>query len=79
MIILDSSFVVAFHNERDVHHEAAARVMGDVIGGKWGRALLLEYVFLEVVTVVMARRGLAIAASVGTALLEARELHSPAD
>jgi len=74
MIVLDSSFVVAFHNERDVHHEAAARTMGDVIAGKWGRVLLLEYVFVEVVTVVMARRGLRAAVNVGTALLEAREL-----
>jgi predicted nucleic acid-binding protein len=74
MIVLDSSFVVAFHNERDVHHRAAARTMGDVVAGKWGRALLLEYVFLEVVTVVMARRGLPAAAKVGTALLEARDV-----
>ena len=48
--------------------------MDQLIAGKWGRALLLEYVFLEVVTVLLARRGLSVASTVGTALLQAREL-----
>jgi len=74
MIVLDSSFLVAYHNERDVHHEAAAKTMADFIAGTWGRGLLLEYVFVEVVTVVMARRGLAAATKVGTALLEASDV-----
>ncbi|MBA3560355.1 MAG: type II toxin-antitoxin system VapC family toxin [Gemmatimonadaceae bacterium] len=39
-----------------------------------GRALLLEYVFLEVVTVLRARRGLSLASSVGGTLLAAREI-----
>ncbi len=44
------------------------------MAGAWGRALLLEYVFLEVVTVLLARRGLETASRVATALLEAREV-----
>lgn len=48
--------------------------MDELIAGKWGRALLLEYVFLEVVTVLLARRGLSIASTVGSVLLQAREL-----
>lgn len=74
MIVLDSSLLVAYHNERDVHHAAAAAVFEEVAEGRWGRALLLEYVFLEVVTVLLARRGLATAASVGAILLQAREI-----
>ena len=74
MLILDSSFLVAWHNKRDAHHAAAARVMERLLAGEWGRALLLEYVFLEVVTVLLARRGLETAATVATALLESREL-----
>jgi len=73
VIVLDSSFLVACHNERDVHHAAAATVLEEVIGGRWGRALLLEYVFLEVVTVLLARRDLATAQTVGALLLQARE------
>lgn len=74
MVVLDSSFVIAYHNARDVHHTAAVRAMGELTGGKWGRALLLEYVFLEVATVLLARRGLSVAAAVGSALLQALEI-----
>jgi predicted nucleic acid-binding protein len=74
VVVLDSSFLVAYHNTRDAHHAAAARGMLRLVGGEWGRALLLEYVFLEVVTVLMARRDLSVATEVGSRLLTAREL-----
>lgn len=74
MIILDSSFLVAFHNTRDVHHEAASRIMPQLISGKWGQALLPEYVFLEVATVLLARRGREAATKVTRILLQAREV-----
>ena len=48
--------------------------MVHLIAGHWGRALLLEYVFLEVVTVLRARRDLSIASAVGNTLLKAREI-----
>lgn len=74
MVVLDSSFVIAYHNARDVHHAGAVRAMDELTGGKWGRGLLLEYVFLEVVTVLLARRGLSVASTVGSVLLQAREI-----
>jgi predicted nucleic acid-binding protein len=74
VIVLDSSFLVAFHNTRDVHHEAARSVMERLVRGEWGRALLPEYVFLEVVTVLAARRSLGTAVSAGEALLRAQEV-----
>lgn len=74
MVVLDSSFLVAYHNARDVHHAAAADAMRRVVAGEWGRALLLEYVLAEVATVLLARRGLQTASSVVTALLESREV-----
>ena len=74
MIVLDSSFLVAYHNSRDAHHEAAAEVMARLLDGEWGRGLLLEYVFLEVATVLMARRGPEVASEVADVLLGAREL-----
>lgn len=74
MIVLDSSFLVACHNARDAHHAAAARVLAEIIAGRWGRGLLLEYVFLEVMTVLLVRRGLDVATRVGARLLEAREV-----
>lgn len=74
MIVLDSSFIIAYHNTRDVHHAAAKPVMEEIISGRWEQSLLLEYVFLEVVTVLLARRGLAVAANVASILLQAHEL-----
>ncbi len=74
VVILDSSFLIAYHNTRDVHHADACGAMEDLLAGVWGRGLLLEYVFLEVVTVLFARRGLPVASMVATVVLEAREL-----
>jgi predicted nucleic acid-binding protein len=74
VIVLDSSFLIAHHNTRDVHHVAAARVMARLLAGEWGRTLLLEYVFLEVVTVLLTRRGLGVANEVATRLLQAEDV-----
>lgn len=74
MIVLDSSFLVAYHNRTDVHHPRAVPAMEDLLAGDRGRLLLPEYVFLETVTVLMARRDLRKALEVGDLLLEAREV-----
>jgi predicted nucleic acid-binding protein len=47
MIVLDFSFIIAYHNARDVHHAAAKPIMEEVASGKWGNATLSEYVFLK--------------------------------
>lgn len=74
MIVVDSSFLIAFHNERDAHHSAARALMERFLQGEWGRGLLLEYVVLEVATVLLVRRNLAVAAAVARLLLAAAEL-----
>ncbi len=74
MIVLDSSFLIAFHNESDFNHSKAVGVMDRVVAGEWGPALLLEYVFLEVVTVLRMRLDLTSAVGVAEALLRAREI-----
>lgn len=48
--------------------------MVHLVAGEWGQAILLEYVFLEVVTVLRARKDLKTATEVGTALLQSREV-----
>lgn len=73
-VVLDSSVVVAHHNVRDVHHESATEIIGQIAEGRWGHALLLEYVVLEVATVLLARRGHDVAARVVNVLLGAREV-----
>ena len=73
-IVLDTSFLVAYHNERDSHHPRALEVMEEVTSGRWGSALLPEYVFLELTTVLARRRDLAAAVSAGQWLLAAGDL-----
>jgi predicted nucleic acid-binding protein len=48
--------------------------MGALLAGQWGKPLLLEYVFLEVVTVLMIRLDASLASSVARTLLQAREV-----
>jgi predicted nucleic acid-binding protein len=74
VIVLDSSFLIGFHNERDADHQEASALMDRFLAGEWGRGLLLEYVFLEVATVLLLRRDLQAAARVGRLLLDAQEL-----
>jgi predicted nucleic acid-binding protein len=73
-IVLDTSFLVAYHNQGDAHHARALSVMEEVTSGKWGVALLPEYVFLELTTVLARRRDLAAAVSAGEWLLAMEEL-----
>jgi predicted nucleic acid-binding protein len=74
VIVLDSSFLIAFHNQQDGHHLAAGALMDRFLAGEWGKGLLLEYVFLEIVTVLLVRRDHSVAARVGQILLNASEL-----
>lgn len=74
MIVLDSSFLCAWYNDRDTHHAEAREIMQRFLAGEWGRGLLLEYVFVEVVTVLLARRGRDSAIDSAHRLLTAREL-----
>jgi predicted nucleic acid-binding protein len=74
VIVLDSSFLIGFYNDRDAHHPKASSLMREFLDGRWGKGLLLEYVYLEVVTVLLVRADLATAASVAGILLESEEL-----
>lgn len=74
MIVLDSSFLIAFHNQNDAHHPAAAQAMAHFLAGRWGRGLLAEYVFLEVTTVLALRLDKSEAVRVGELLLQSQEL-----
>lgn len=74
MIVLDTSFLVGFYNERDAHHTQSSIWMRDFLDGRWGKGLLLEYVFLEVMNILLVRTGLASAASTANLPLESEEL-----
>lgn len=73
MIVLDSSFLIGFYNSRDAHHTRAAALRGQFLEGRWGNGLLLEYVYLEVVTELLTCAGAAAAVKAGSDLLESKE------
>lgn len=73
-VVVDSSFLIAFHGKRDAHHEAAVEGMIRLDREEWGPALLPEYVFLEVVTVLAARADRATARHAGEMMLRSTQL-----
>jgi len=54
---VDTGVLVAFHNTRDLNHEAATRLVESIAGGEMGSAYTTDYVFDEAVTVALARTG----------------------
>lgn len=54
-VLVDSSILVAFRNEKDENHEEAIRVMRDITDGKYGKPIITDYIFDETVTVCFAR------------------------
>lgn len=72
MIVLDSSFFIAFKNRRDAHHEAAVAHMPEV--ARSAPMLVHEYAFAEIVTVLGARVGPAAGVEAGQELLGSVEV-----
>jgi predicted nucleic acid-binding protein len=74
VIFLDSSAIIAFKNADDVNHMSAVRVFERISNGEYGQAVITEFIFSEVVTVLLLRRGLETAVAVGRVLVEADEI-----
>lgn len=74
MIVLDTSFLVGLHNASDAHHPAARALQQEYQGGRWGQGILLEYVFVETMTVMMVRHSLPSAIEAGQLLLAAADV-----
>ena len=72
MILLDSSLIVAYSNEADENHVKALRLMGTMDEGKYGTLSITDYVFDEVVTVMLLKtKDLARVADLGKNILDA--------
>ena len=55
MILLDSSLIIAYSNKSDVNHEKAIKIMKDVDRGRYGTPVITDYIFDEVVTVMLLK------------------------
>jgi len=55
MIFLDSSLIVAYSNKADVNHNKALQVIEDIDKGMYGSSFITDYIFDEVVTVMLVK------------------------
>jgi len=55
LIFLDTSFLAAYFNATDIHHEEASETAKQIAEGRHGVAYTSDYVFDELVTVMLSR------------------------
>ncbi|MBS7654970.1 type II toxin-antitoxin system VapC family toxin [Candidatus Bathyarchaeota archaeon] len=72
MILLDSSFIIAYSNEVDENHNKAFQIAKDIDLGIYGAPVITDYIFDEVVTVMLIKvKNLMKVIELGEALLNA--------
>lgn len=74
MILLDSSFLIAYYNTKDNNHQETEVIMPRITSGYYGQAEITDYIFDETVTYIAARQGFEPAIKVGTNLLKGVEI-----
>lgn len=74
MIFLDSSVIIAYKNADDVNHKKARDIFHHISKGKYGKAVVSEFILSEVTTVLALKINLDAAVEVGNVLLDAREI-----
>jgi uncharacterized protein len=55
VIILDTSFLIALLNNRDNNHPQALVIMEDLLVGKYGNRVVLDYILDEAITTTWIR------------------------
>ena len=75
MILLDSSFIIAYKVEDDEHHEKASRLIDKIVTGEYGPPVITDYIFDESITVVFNKtHQLKIAIGLGNELMGALDI-----
>ena len=75
MIILDTSFIASYFNERDQNHLKAAELMKGIANLKFGPVYITDYIFDETVTVAFIRlKNLPKAVEIGNHLLKSSKI-----
>ena len=55
MVLLDSSFLIAYYNQTDIHHKKSFEIMKEIGSGEYGQPIIPDSVFNEVVNVLFNR------------------------
>ena len=74
MILLDTSFIIAYYSVRDKNHARAKELMGDLANGSHGSLAITDYVFDETVTGFLKTGGITGASKLGATLLGSLKL-----
>jgi len=67
-IFLDTSFLVAFYNKRDKNHSKARRLISEA--DKQTTFVISDYIFDEILTVLLVRGGKSLSVDAGRKILE---------
>jgi uncharacterized protein len=54
-ILIDANVICAFANIDDVHNKRATNLLNDVLSLKYGKVIITDYVFDEIITVALRR------------------------
>lgn len=72
--LLDSSFMIAFFNIKDINHETAKKIMQKLKEGVYGKLFISDYIFDEFVTLAAKRARPDLAVEWGQMLLESDKI-----
>lgn len=69
-VLLDTSFIIALADERDVHHNKALALQAKIDNSDFGAVCVSDYVFDEVIAVALRKQGKQKATALGNDLVE---------
>jgi predicted nucleic acid-binding protein len=70
MILLDTSFLIAYTDTRDKHHDEALIKEVEIDKDRFGSAVITDYIFDEIMTLMLGRIGQEKASQYGEKLLK---------
>ncbi len=73
-ILLDTSFLIAFDNEKDVHHKKARELWSKIKEKQFGIYFITDYIFDEVIAVTMRKKDFERAKILGKQIKESLDI-----
>lgn len=75
-IIIDTGVLYAFYNNKDDNYEIAKNIISDILDGKYGQPIILDYVFDELMSLIQYRtKRNDLATKVGNEILKHNAYH----
>lgn len=73
-VLIDSSVVCAYANTKDVNHLRAKKIIDEIVADRYGKPLITDHIFDEIVSVILRKKGKTLAVELGTYLLNSEFL-----